>query len=232
MKRLITPILLCTLVVTTACAHKKDQKKPSPETSSISIPVSQWGVDKMTEMWPDASKLAIKNLTSKYGLPSTVTEEMVVWGANGAFKRSIVYKEEVTHSFPSQHSDILQQTVDYRVPLDKVASLAKFDGSLVIDRTKGELSARNANEEMNILSLNLADKVVRGEMTAEQARREYSKNAEVLAAGSTNNMLTTLNFSSQGNTSDPDTMMQSQEPSQSKMKKTIESEEVEEVIEE
>lgn len=234
MKKILTPLLIATLVVTAACSSKKEKKKEAATTAqtSFSTPVTQEGLDKMTETWPESSKAAIKSLTSKYGLPNAVTEEMVVWTNTGSFKKSIIYKEEVNHSFPLQHMDVLQQTVDYRVPLDKVSEVAKFDGSVLVDRVKGEVSARNDKEEMNILALNLTDKIVRGEMTVEQARREFAKNAEAFVAGTSGPMLTSLNFKAQGNTTDPDTMMQSQEASQPKAKAAPQSKQVEEVIEE
>ncbi len=231
--RFLVPAVMSAFLLVTACSHKKEDKKLSPDPmASYSMPVTQEGLTQMTESWPEPSRAAITSLNTKYGLPSAVTEDMVVWNASGPFKRTIVFKEEVNHQFPIQHSDVLVQTVDYRVPLDKVDELSKFDGSLLIDRTKGELSARNDKEEMNILSLNLADKIVRGEMTVEQARREYSKNAEAFAAGTTSEMISSLSFKSEGNTQDPDTMMQSQEAGQPVFRKTIETEQVEEVIEE
>ena len=231
--RFLVPAVMSAFLLVTACSHKKEDKKFSADPmASYSMPVTKEGLSQMTESWPEPSRAAITSLNTKYGLPSAVTEDMVVWNASGPFKRTIVFKEEVNHQFPIQHSDVLVQTVDYRVPLDKVDELSKFDGSLLIDRTKGELSARNDKEEMNILSLNLADKIVRGEMTVEQARREYSKNAEAFAAGTTSEMISSLSFKSEGNTQDPDTMMQSQEAGQPVFRKTIETEQVEEVIEE
>lgn len=230
---LLVPVIMSAFLLGTACSHKKhDKKKQSaPKTSSYSMPVTQEGLTETTQTWPEPSRAAITSLNSKYGLPSAVTEEMVVWNNTSPFERTVVFKEEVNHQFPMQHSDILMQTVKYRVPLDKVGQIAKFDGSLIVDRTRGEISARNEKEEMNILSLNLADKIIRGEMTVEQARREYSKNAEAFAAGTSGPLLSSLNFKSQGNTQDPDTMMQSQEAGQP-VRKTIETEEVQEIIEE
>ena len=218
-KTFVGSMLLSAFLILSACSHKKDDKKkdkPAPETASLSSQVSHEGLNKVTETWPQASKDAVKNMTDKYGLPDAVTEEMVVWNNIDPFKRGIVYKEEVNHMFPVQHSDILQQTISYRVPLDRVDDLNRFDGSLLVDRTKGELSSRNQREEMNILAFNLADKIVRGEITVEEARRQYRTNAEELMSGGTNPMLTGLSFQTRGNTTDPDTMMQSQELKETK----------------
>jgi uncharacterized protein YcfL len=230
LKKWLAPAFITTLLIVTGCSSHKSEKKEKVAEASVPAPVTQASLSRLTETWPQSSKAAIASLTAKYGLPTSVTEEMVIWSNTVPFKRSVVYKEEVTHQFPMQHSDILLQTVDYRVPKDKVAQLSKFDGSLIIDRTKGELSARNEKEEMNILALNLADKIVRGQLSAEQARREYSKDADAFAAGTSSQLITGLNFKTVGNTSDPDTMMQSQEAKGSKSK-AFESNTVDKVIE-
>jgi len=234
MKKLtLVPVVMSAFLLVTACSHKKDEKKNEgmDPTASYTMPVTQEGLNATTAEWPESSKAAINALVAKYGLPTSLTEETVVWNTSEPFKHSIVFKEEVVHQFPMEHKDVLMQTVDYRVPLDKVSQLSKFDGSLIVDRTKGELSARNDKEEMNILSLNLADKIIRGEMTVEQARREYSKNAEAFAAGTAGELTNALAFKTEGNTSDPDSMMQSQTEGQPQVRKTIESEEVHKVIE-
>ena len=118
-KNLLLPAMLSALVALTACSHNKEEVKTAKdESASFSMPVSQEGLEKMTATWPEASKSAITSLTAKYGLPSAVTDDMVVWTSSAPFKRSVVFKEEVKHMFPIQHSDVLMQTVDYRVPLD------------------------------------------------------------------------------------------------------------------
>ncbi len=52
-----------------------------------------------------------------------------------------------------KHTDLLEQFIDYKVPLDKYDDLAKFDGSVGVNRTKGELSARCDAEAHNLLAL-------------------------------------------------------------------------------
>lgn len=232
----LAPVLLtASILLLTACSHYKgkENKKQEAESTAAQVkPVTQEGVISMTESWPETSKAAVNAMNAKYGLPASVSDEMIVWNNTAPFKRTIVYKEEINHLFPMQHADVLQQTVNYRVPLDKVSHLSKFDGSLIVDRTRGELTSRNEKEEMNILALNLADKIVRGEMTVEKARREYSQQAEAFASGTSSPLISSLNFTSEGNTSDPDTMMQSQTERQPAVRKTFEAEEVQQVIEE
>lgn len=233
-KRILAPAVMSSILIVTACSHRKEEKKKhTSDISAYSMPVTQDVLDKVTDSWPAPSKSAIKSLTEKYGLPAAVTDDMVVWNNTQPFKRSIVYREEVNQMFPMQHSDVLQQTVDYRVPLNRIDDLSRFDGSIMVDRTKGELSTRNDREEMNILSLNLADKIIKGEKTVEEARREYSKDAESLAAGTTSPIVSSLLFKPESGTGDPDTMIQSQESMKEgkTIKKTEESKQVEEVLE-
>lgn len=132
LKKLLAPAFVSTLLIVTACSsHHKDKVEAEVTEASPSTQVTQENLDKITESWPQASKDAIKSLTGKYGLPAALTNEMVVWNNTSPFKRSVVYKEEVTHQFPMQHSDVLMQTIDYRVPQDKVAELSKDRKSVV-----------------------------------------------------------------------------------------------------
>lgn len=207
---LITPVLAIGLIAVTACGHKKhhhkkDHPAPAPVMSSYKEPITQDSVNMAIESWPESSKNAVSAMITKYGLPSAVTNEALGWGQTTSFKNTMVFKDEVKHSFPAEHHDVLLQTIDYRVPTGKVGALTEFDGSLIIDRTKGQLSARNEREEMNYLAFNLADKIVRNEMSVEEARLEYSKGFEALESGNTSNKnLSALNFKTAGKTADED----------------------------
>jgi hypothetical protein len=50
--------------------------------------------------------------------------------------------------------------IDYCVPVEKFTSLAQFDGSVVVERTAGDISARCRDEQANFLALNLTYDVV------------------------------------------------------------------------
>ncbi|HET9494615.1 MAG TPA: hypothetical protein VFR15_10320 [Chloroflexia bacterium] len=92
-------------------------------------------------------------------------------------KRTIIYRDEVPHNFPKPHTDLLEQFIDYQVPVDKYDDLAAYDGSVVPERTKGEISARCDMEEMNFLALNLAHDIVTGARSVEDARQYYADTA-------------------------------------------------------
>lgn len=125
----------------------------------------------VVDNWPTQSRRMARQLMAWYGLPSEVSESMAIWYGNGPWKRTVVHRNGVDHNFPVAHADILEQTVSYRVPMGALENLMKFDGSIVVDRTRGELTAWCHNEAMNMILLNLAHDIVQGEKTPEEARK-------------------------------------------------------------
>jgi len=197
-------------LIATACASTEQAKETTRESidqnaREISkLEITQSSLDDLTASWPEASRKAISDLTEKYGLPNEATASMVIWHNNGPWKRSIVYKEEVTHLFPKKHPDVLEQFVNYQVPVDKFDDIARYDGSVIVERTKGEMSARCDKEEMNFLALNLAQEIAEGKKTSQEARKEYAKSAMSFMAGKENDYTDNLNFRVSKNTADPD----------------------------
>jgi len=59
-------------------------------------------------------------------------------------------------------------------PPEKVSDITAFDGSVVVNRTRGELSARCHDEEANNLALNLANDIIEGKKTVQEARDYYA----------------------------------------------------------
>lgn len=57
----------------------------------------------------------------------------------------------------------------YEVPPAKFDDLAQYDGSVIVERTKGTMSARCDKEEANFLAPNLAHDIVRTNKTVAQA---------------------------------------------------------------
>lgn len=148
--------------------------------------------------WPETAKKAANAMIEKYGEPDGVTSLMLVWEDTGPFIRTIVYKEEVDHDFPMPHKDVLEQFVHYDVPADKFDELAKYDGSVIAERTKGELSARCDKEAANILALNLADDIVQDEITVEEARQKYADNILQMLQGERPEYMSSLRFEPAG----------------------------------
>lgn len=131
-------------------------------------------VTSMTASWPDVTKEVIKKTMDKYGAPHEASASMLVWHNNGPWKRTIIYKQSVPHDFPMAHVDVMQQFVDFRVKPEKYDEMAQYDGSVVLERTNGEMSARCDKEEANFLAINLAHDVAHSKKTPAAARKFYA----------------------------------------------------------
>lgn len=70
---------------------------------------------------------------------------------------------------------MLEQAIWYRVPPKKFGDLAQYDGSVWAERTKGVMAARCHFENMNYVALNLAHRLIEGQLTVASARSEYEK---------------------------------------------------------
>lgn len=129
----------------------------------------------MVASWPEASRMAAMDMMQKYGPPQGVTASMLVWENNGPWKWTRVFREPVQHNFPMPHPDVLEQAINYQVPVDRYDDLARYDGSVIAERTKGQLSARCDKEGANFLAINLANEVAMGKRTVEEARTYYAR---------------------------------------------------------
>jgi hypothetical protein len=155
--------------------------------------------------WSEASKKAVDYMKKKYGEPNEKTASMMIWHNNGPWKRSVVYAKEFKHDFPMPHTDVLEQTIDYKVPVGKYSAMALYDGSVVCSRTFGEISARCDKEPMNFLALNLAHDIIRGEKDIEAARNFYAKTAWAFMKGDEQVYTQKFQFTvAMGNTTDED----------------------------
>lgn len=157
------------------------------------------------EDWPNTAKKAAKAMMEKYGEPDESTPTMLVWENTGPFKRTIVYKEEIDHDFPMPHKDVLEQFVNYEVPAEKFDELANFDGSVIVERTKAEISARCDKEIANILALNLANDIIQDKRGVEEAREHYGETMMQVLKGEKPQYVQSLQFdASRGNLNDAD----------------------------
>ena len=133
-------------------------------------------VERIIEEWPAAQKNIADQMLAKYGAPNEATPTKLFWYRNGPWKRTVLTSEVVVHNWPTIHSDFLTQVIDYRVPPDKFHLIAEFDGSILLDRTKGEVSARCDSESANVLGMNMVHEIVTGKRTVEEARTISTEN--------------------------------------------------------
>ncbi len=137
-------------------------------------PVDRQTVEEIIAEWPDEPAEIAETMTDAYGMPHEAAPSELLWYGNGQWKRTELYRDGVPHHFPKEHTDYLKQVVDYHVPPEKFDELGRFDGSVYVDRTNGELAAKCDQEVANVLALNLAHDVITGEMSVDEARQEYA----------------------------------------------------------
>jgi len=126
--------------------------------------------------WRKEPRESAERLIEYYGEPNEYSPSQLVWyNTADGWKRTVLTNEEVPHDFPAPHHDFLEQIIDYKAPVDMFTRLAEYDGSVIAERTKGELSARCGGTSMNFVAINLAHDIVVGKRTVEEARSEYSR---------------------------------------------------------
>jgi len=135
--------------------------------------------------WPETPRTVANQMIQKYGQPEGITPSRLIWGNRGPWREIIVYREEIPHHFPKPHSDVLEQVINYRVPVEMYDDIAAYDGSVIVERTKGTMAARCDIEGANFLALNLAHDIVTGKRTVQQARQFYADTIRQLMAGET-----------------------------------------------
>lgn len=125
--------------------------------------------------WPEESREAAQIVLDARGEPDEITESRLIWTQADPWKRVVATRDFYDHSFPTPHIDAVESVIDLRVPVEMHSPLAAFDGSVVVERTAGEISARCHDEQANFLALNLAHDIITGDRSVEAARAYYAK---------------------------------------------------------
>jgi hypothetical protein len=165
-------------------------------------------VEEIIRNWPDAPQRAVHDMISRYGAPNEATPTKLFWYYNGQWKRTVVTCDEIPHNFPTAHTDFISQFIDYRIPPDLADEAIAFDGSVLLDRTAGEVGARCDMEAMNFLTLNLLNDIVAGRATVAEARKRYAEEASAHMMNRAAPYTEKLHFQvTDGNTADLDEAM-------------------------
>lgn len=154
--------------------------------------------------WPKESQEAAQLVVDTYGDPHEATPTQLTWHRVGPWKRVVATKAFFDHEFPTKHIDAVESVVDYRVPPEKFSALAEFDGSVVVERTAGEVSARCHDEQANLLALNLMHDIVTGTRSVEDARAYYAKEFLDYRRKKPTPYMDGLRFDPQPRSADPD----------------------------
>lgn len=143
--------------------------------------------------WAEPSARVAHRLLDEYGLPDDVTPQRLVWNGRGSWKRTVVWNRAPVYR-SLDDLNVVQQTVDYPLSPDLAARLLAFRGSLVVDLQRGELSSRAQREEVNYLTLNLADDIARERKTVEEAQASYRKILALEVSGKSSPYMSGLLF--------------------------------------
>lgn len=197
------------IIMTVALTSCSSTKKGTASNTGKNVQTQNLDKDAFTKAasltsgWPDSSIAAAKEMISRYGDPMETTSDSLIWRNIAPFKRIIVHKEVYNHRFPLLHQNALEHVVNYKASPSRIDDVWKYNGSIVLDRTKGEMSSFAENEAMNILALNLADDVLSSRMSPDAARVTYGKETIAFLNGNKTANTQVLKFGNQFETSDP-----------------------------
>lgn len=162
--------------------------------------------------WPEESREAAELVLKAYGEPHEATQNLLTWHGVGPWKRVEASRTFAEHSFPAPHTDSVTSVIDHRVPPEQAGPLTEFDGSVVVARTVGEVSARCHDEQANFLALNLMNDIVTGERSVGDAREYYAEEFLGARRGDRTPYMEGLRFTPTGvNSADPDVRVLSDE---------------------
>jgi hypothetical protein len=132
---------------------------------------------RLVQDWPEESQEAAQLVIDARGEPDEVTPTQLTGSGS---ERRLGSGSSQRRSFSSTRSRRLttiqsSPSSTDSVPVDQFTPLAEFDGSVVCERTAGEISARCHDEQANYLALNLSHEIVTGARTVQEARDYYAK---------------------------------------------------------
>jgi hypothetical protein len=213
-------VLAAAMLAMTACAST-EQGARRPLMPRTTAPT--WS-DRIVD-WPEPAQKAARQMGQRYGAPHEVTDTELVWFGNGPWKRTILSREGRPHEWPEPHVDVLEQVIDLRVDPKRADDIERFNGSVIVDRTKGELSARCGREAANFLAINLARDIATGKRSDENARAFYEQAIADAAAGQKPEEMRRLMFvDAEGATEDRDSRATAAENQAAKRKAAAASE--------
>jgi hypothetical protein len=184
--RLDVPTHQRMLSLATAQASARDLQARGATASELGADRHDVSLDeaqRILDAWPAAPRKVAEKLLDHYGPPNEATSTKMFWYRVGPWARMELTADEVLHHFPTPHTDFLTQYVDYPVPAEKASALAEFDGSVIVDRTAGQIGARCDHESYNTLTLNLAVDIIEGRRTVDDAREFYAETAAAFVLG-------------------------------------------------
>lgn len=162
---LLTPLLMMSCSSHQSKVMVNGEVQPSL-SSVIKEKMTRESIEQHVAQWPKASQEATKFMMDKYGLPSGFTDEMLVWSQVSPFKRCVVHKQD---------KKVLEEVISYNIGPREAQRLLEFQKDIKVDYSKQELSVYSDHEEENILTLNVANEVMKGKLSPRNARVKMKK---------------------------------------------------------
>jgi hypothetical protein len=168
--------------------HAQSTKPPRPLMDAVKA-------EQVIVNWKPMPREVAGKMIVKYGQPAEVSANRLIWHDNGPWKFTELVNEEIPHDFPMPHKDMLYQAIAYKIDPDDADTLLQYDGSVILERTKGMIAARCDKEEANFLAINLAHDVANGKRDVDDARRFYADSvAMAMKSGKPNDYMTGFTF--------------------------------------
>lgn len=199
-----TPERMQALATTKTSAKRLEAEGRSASELGQQQSITSSEAEEIVADWPAAPKGMAEKLLECYGPPNEATPTKMFWYRKGPWARIELTADEVIHNFPTPHTDYLTQYVDFPVPVSKAAELLEFDGSVIIDRTAGQIGARCDAESANVLTLNLAVEIIEGRRTVDDARNLYAESIAAWSMGRDAPYAERLLFEPRMGSGDPD----------------------------
>ena len=190
-----------TMTTQKSASQLRDGKRSEPGQAHT-VPVDE--ARRIVADWPAGPHTLGEQLLDHYGAPNEATPTKLWWYRQGPWARMELTADEIVHDFPAPHTDFFTQYVDYPINTDAVSELVKFDGSVLIDRTAGQIGARCDHEAFNTLTINLAVEIMQGKRTVDDARHLYAETTAAFAMGRDAPYAEALLFTPPSKTADPD----------------------------
>jgi hypothetical protein len=188
----VSPVLGVALAAGVVAAATSAVGSQSPEVGPQQV--TKAIIETTIQAWKAEPQKTARMIVAKYGLPQEASTNRLIWHNNGPWKTTVLVNEEVPHDFPMPHKDMLYQAVNYRIDSDDADELIAYDGSVVLERTKGEIAARCDKEEANFLAINLANDVATGRRSVSEARKFYAESVMALMKGQPNDYVKGFRF--------------------------------------
>lgn len=99
-----------TLASTKVAYVKKKLGGETGHGADASLIADPGDVDALLESWPQTPKKIAHKTIEQYGPPNEATPTRLLWHRNGPWKRTIIFRDEIPHKFPTPHTDFIITT--------------------------------------------------------------------------------------------------------------------------